>query len=177
MRRREVPVVLLLDLSPRAMEEADVVERIPGRPLKVKVLRASRHIKVSRADGSPETPAEWTACARGVIELAREASAATAKIARSGDAARLWIAGTTGLPVFFHLGHALSSWSTPVTILHREQDGTCRRFALDRALSGSYFGAPVEEIGPVPGGEPGLVVRVAKQVSREQIEEYQTRVG
>ena len=107
MRRREVPVVLLLDLSPRAMEEAEVVARIPGRPLKVKVLRASRHIKVSRADGSPETPAEWTACARGVIELAREVSAATAKIARAGDAARLWTAGTAGtagLPVLFHLG-------------------------------------------------------------------------
>jgi hypothetical protein len=176
MRRREVPVVLLLDLSPRAMEEAEVVERIPGRPLKVKVLRASRHIKVSREDGSPETPAEWTACARGVIELAREASAATAKIARSGDAARLWIAGTAGLPVFFHLGHALSSWSTPVTILHREQDGTCRRFTLDRAPSGSYFAAPVEEIGPVTDGGPGLVVSVVKQVSHAQIEDYQTRV-
>lgn len=177
MKRREVPVVLLLDLSPRAMEEAEVVERIPGRPRKVKVLRASRYIKVSRADGSPETPAEWTACARGVIELAREASAAMAKIVRSGDAARLWIAGTTGLPVFFHLGHALSSWSTAVTILHREQDGTYHRFALDQAPSGSYFGAPVEEIGPVPGGEPGLVVSVVKQVSRAQVEDYQARVN
>lgn len=176
MRRREVPVVLLLDLSPRAMEEVEVVERIPDRSHELKVLRASRHIKVSRADGSPETPAEWAACARGVIELAREASAATAKIVRSGDAARLWIAGTAGLPVFFHLGHALSSWSAPVTILHREQDGTCRSFALDRAPSGSYFADLVEEIGQVADGGSGLVVSVVNQVSRAQIEDYQTRV-
>lgn len=176
-KRREVPVVILLDLSPRAMAEAEVVKRIPDRPFKVKVLRASRHIKISRADGSPETPVEWAACARGVIELEREASAAVAKIARSGDVARLWIAGTAGLPVFFHLGYALSSWSTAVTILHREQDGACRRFALDRPPSGSYFAAPIEETGPgTDNGGPGLVVSVVKQVSRAQIEGYQARV-
>jgi hypothetical protein len=177
MRRQEVPIVLLLDLSPRAMEEAEVVAHIPDRPLKVKVLRASRYFKVSRPDGSPETPAEWTACIRGVIALAREASTAAAKIARAGDAARLWIAGTTGLPVFFHLGHELSSWSTPVTILHREQDGTTRHFPLDQAPSGSYFAAPVEEIGPVTDGTLGLVISVVRQVLRTQIEEYQTKVG
>jgi hypothetical protein len=177
MRRREAPIVLLFDLSPRAMAEAEVVEHIPGRPRKVKVLRASKHIKVSRADGSPETPAEWTACAHGVIELAREASAATAKIARSGEVARLWIAGTSGLPVFFHLGYELSSWSTPVTILHREPDGTCRCFALEQASSGAYFGAPVEEIGPVTDAVPGLVVSVVRQVSRAHIEDYQVMVG
>lgn len=174
MTRREVPVVVLLDLTPRAMAESDVVEHIPGRPPKVKVLRASRHIKVSRPDGSPETSAEWTACAHGVVELAREASAAAAKVTRAGDAARLWIAGTTGLPVFFHLGHALSSWSAPVTILHRDQEGPCRSFALDQAPSGSYFAAPVEENGAVRDGGPGLVISVAKAVLREQIEAYQT---
>jgi len=178
MTQREVPIVVLLDLSSRAMEEAEVIERIPDRPLKVKVLRASRHIEVSRADGSPETPAEWSACASGVIELAREASVVAAKIARSGDAARLWIAGTTGLPVFFHLGHELSSWSTAVTILHREQDGTCRRFALDQAPSGSYFPTPVEEIGPeTDSGGHGLVVSVGRQVLREQIEKYGTKAN
>ena len=176
MTRREVPVVVLLDLSSRAMQEAEVIERIPGRPLKVKVLRASRYIKVSRADGSPETPAEWTACARGVIELARAATAAAAKIGRAGDAARLWIAGTDGLPVFFHLGHALSAWSAPVTILHREQDGTCRCFALDQASSGSYFGAPVQEMGQVADGGSALVVSVVRCVSRAQIEDYHASI-
>ncbi|MGN6110259.1 MAG: SAVED domain-containing protein [Kofleriaceae bacterium] len=174
--RREVPIIILVDLSPRAMEESEVVERIPDRPFRTKVLRVSQHFKVSRGDGSPETPAEWAACASGVITLAQQASAAAAKIARSGDVARLWIAGTAGLPVFFHLGYALSSWSSSVTILHREHDGTCRSFALDQAASGGYFDAPVEEVVPMAAGGPGLVVSVVKQVLRAQLEEYQNRV-
>lgn len=112
--------VLVLDLQQR-VPEAEFVRLLPA---------ARREIRVFRLSGF--AGAETLEAARDRrefdLELVAEATDSLLRSARaeseSVSAPVHWfVLGRAPLPVFAHVGHALSAWTRPMTVLNRRKDG------------------------------------------------------
>jgi hypothetical protein len=175
MNPQETPIIVLLDLSlDKTISQPEMIARIPGRPHVQHVVLASECGAPQSQDGSPQTAAEWAACAQAMIRLAGEVNRIASERRNAGETVRLWIGGNAGLPVFFHLGLALSGWAPPVTLVYREKLGTMYNFALDRPPpTGSYFGPPTQEAKPGPSDDVALAVASAGTITPEQVSNYE----
>jgi hypothetical protein len=108
------------------------------------------------------------------MRLAGEVNRIASERRNAGETVRLWVGGNAGLPVFFHLGLALSGWAPPVTFIYRDKLGAMYNFALDRpAPTGTYFGPPTQETKPGPSDDVALAVASAGTITAEQVSKYE----
>lgn len=177
MNPQETPIIVRLDLSlDKTISTPEIIARIPGRPHVQHVVLASECGAPQSEDGSPQTAAEWAACAQATIRLAGEVNRIASERRNAGETVRLWVGGNAGLPVFFHLGLALSGWAPPVTFVYRDKLGGMYNFALDRpAPAGTYFGPPTQETKPGPSDEVAFIVASAGRITPEQVSEYEAK--
>jgi hypothetical protein len=177
MNPKETPIIVLLDLSPdKTISKPEVIARIPGRPHVQHIVLASECGAPQSEDGSPQTAVEWAACAKAMIRLAGEVNRIASERRNAGETVRLWIGGSAGLPVFFHLGLALSGWAPPVTFVHRDKPGAMYNFALDRAApTGTYFGPPTQETRPGAGDEVAFAVASVGAITPAQVSDYEAK--
>jgi len=177
MNPQETPIIVLLDLSPdKTISTPEIIARIPGRPHVQHVVLASQCGAPQSDDGSPQTKQEWSACAQAMIRLAGEVNRIASERRKAGETVRLWIGGSAGLPVFFHLGLALSAWAPPVTFVYRDKHSNMYNFALDRpAAPGTYFGPPAQETKAETSDDVALVVASAGPVTPEQVSKYEAQ--
>jgi hypothetical protein len=175
MNPQETPIIVRLDLSPdKTISTPEIIARIPGRPHVQHVVLASECGAPESDDGSPQTAAEWAACAQAMIRLAGEVNRIASERRNAGEAVRLWIGGSAGLPVFFHFGLALSGWAPPVTFVYRDKPGTMYNFALDQpASTGTYFGPPTQETKRGPSDDVAFVVASVGTITPEQVSAYE----
>jgi SMODS-associated and fused to various effectors sensor domain/CHAT domain len=175
MNPQETPIIVRLDLShDKTISTLEIAARIPGRPHVQHVVLASECGAPQSEDGSPQAAEEWAACAHAMTRLAGEVNRIAAERRSAGETVRLWIGGNAGLPVFFHLGLALSGWAPPVTFVYRDKQGGMYNFALDRpASTGTYFGSPTQETKPAPSDDVALTVASAGAITPEQVSEYE----
>jgi hypothetical protein len=177
MNPQETPIIVRLDLSlDKTISTPEIIARIPGRPHVEHVVLASECGAPRSEDGSPQTAAEWAACAQAMIRLAGEVNRIASERRSAGETVRLWIGGNAGLPVFFHFGLALSGWAAPVTFVYRDKLGAMYNFALDRpAPAGTYFGPPTQETRPGPSDEVAFAVASAGTITPEQVSKYEEK--
>jgi len=176
MNPQETPIIVLLDLSrDKTISAPEINARIPGRPQVQHIVLASECGAPQSDDGSPQTTAEWAACAQAMIRLAGEVNRIASERRNAGETVRLWIGGNAGLPVFFHLGLALSGWAPPVTFVYRDKmTGAMFDFALDRPTpTGSYFGPPTRETKSGPSDDVAFAVASAGTIRPEQVSTYE----
>lgn len=177
MNPQETPIIVRLDLSlDKTISTPEMIARIPGRPHVPHVVLASECGAPQSEDGSPQTAAEWAACAQAMIRLAGEVNRIASERRDAGETVRLWIGGNAGLPVFFHLGLALSGWAPPVTFVYRDKLRAMYNFALDRpAPTGAYFGPPTQETKPGPNDDVAFAVASAGTITPEQVSKYEAK--
>jgi hypothetical protein len=177
MNPQETPIIVRLDLSlTKTISTPEIAARIPGRPHVQHVVLASECGAPQSEDGSPRTTVEWAACVQATIRLAGEVNRIANERRSTGETVRLWVGGNAGLPVFFHLGLALSGWSPPVTFVYRDKQGSMYDFALDRpAPAGTYFGPPTQETRSGSNDDVALVVASAGPITPEQVSEYEAK--
>src|SRR5262245_21880518 len=112
-----IQIVLLLDIATENPITLDAIQRfIPHE-------RDERHVLKLTEFGVTQTPrgvpADWDGCAEA---LARMVADARARIPRDASP-HFYVAGRAALPVFVHLGLALSKWAD-VTVINRREDST-----------------------------------------------------
>ena len=112
--------VLVLDLQ-QQLPDAEFVERLPSARRDLRVFRLS-------AFASEETVEAARDRREFDLELVSEATDTLLRTARaeaeSGDHPVHWfVLGRAPLPVFAHVGHALSAWARPLVVLNQRKDG------------------------------------------------------
>lgn len=179
MNPQETPIIVRLDLSlDKTISTPEMIARIPGRPHvpQQHIVLASECGAPQSGDGSPQTAAEWAACRQATIRLAGEVNRIASERRDAGEAVRLWIGGSAGLPVFFHLGLELSGWAPPMTFVYRDKLQAMYNFALDRpAPNGTYFGSSTQETKPGPSDDVAFAVASAGTITPEQVSEYEAK--
>jgi len=112
--------VLVLDLQ-QPVPEAEFVQLLPAARREIRVLRLSGFAGAETLEADRDRR-EFD------LELVAEATDSLLRAARAesesgSDPVHWFVLGRAPLPVFAHVGHALSAWTRPVTVLNRRKDG------------------------------------------------------
>ena len=113
-------LVLVLDLQ-QAMDENELIERLPSRRREIRIFKLSDFL----GDEILEAARDRREFDFDLVAGATDSLVRVARI-QAQDPQQLvewFVYGRAPLPVFAHVGYALSAWALPVTVLNSRKDG------------------------------------------------------